>query len=275
MDEARLILTGSTMDDARRLLARGAKAPFLVRADRQTAGRGQRGRAWASPIGGAWTTTTAWVGPEPLPAWAMLGVAWEVLGVVQRALTRSGAAAQACALRLKWPNDVTADGAHPALRGRLGGGLWKIAGILGERDGEHVHVGVGVNANLGPADLPAGTRLPAASLGMLGAGRVPIDQLCRQIARAVVAALAPAHAAQPPAPGAMPPALLASINQRLAWRGQGVSLAPPDADHGAAAGLTRGVLAGIDEHGRALIAEHNAPLRAWSGGELSLAGPTP
>ena len=33
------------------MLAAGTRAPFWVRADRQTAGQGRRGRAWESPPG--------------------------------------------------------------------------------------------------------------------------------------------------------------------------------------------------------------------------------
>ena len=52
---------------------------------------------------------------------------------------------------LKWPNDVL-----------LGGR--KVAGILLEASGETVVCGIGVNVSQTEAELPADTRLPAASL---------------------------------------------------------------------------------------------------------------
>ena len=41
----------STNEEARRLAAAGERGPIWLRADRQTAGRGRRGRAWESPAG--------------------------------------------------------------------------------------------------------------------------------------------------------------------------------------------------------------------------------
>ena len=41
----------STNEEARRLAAAGAAAPVWIRADRQTAGRGRRGRHWETPAG--------------------------------------------------------------------------------------------------------------------------------------------------------------------------------------------------------------------------------
>jgi BirA family biotin operon repressor/biotin-[acetyl-CoA-carboxylase] ligase len=59
--------------------------------------------------------------------------------------------------RVKWPNDVLLDDR-------------KVAGLLLEASGDTVALGIGINVNQGPHDLPAGTRIPATSL-LIAAGR--------------------------------------------------------------------------------------------------------
>ena len=56
------------------------------------------------------------------------------------------------AIRLKWPNDLVVEGVD-------GGGVRKLAGLLGETDGlgtddPRVVVGLGINADWAPADFP-------------------------------------------------------------------------------------------------------------------------
>lgn len=104
-------------------------------AERQTAGRGRRGRAWqASPYGNIMLSVSATFQEMPDP----LGVLSLGAGVaVHRAMRSLGIAD--CAL--KWPNDV----------------LWqarKLAGILIEMRGEpealRIVIGVGLNGTVGP-----------------------------------------------------------------------------------------------------------------------------
>jgi len=47
---------GSTNVEAENLFLKGEAAPFWVRADQQTAGRGRRGREWTSPLGNFYGT---------------------------------------------------------------------------------------------------------------------------------------------------------------------------------------------------------------------------
>ena len=109
-------------------------------AERQTAGRGRRGRSWqATPYGNLMLSVSATLQDMPDP----LGVLSLGAGVaVLRALRRLGVAD--CAL--KWPNDV----------------LWqarKLAGILIEMRGEpealRIVIGVGLNGSLGPGAAAA------------------------------------------------------------------------------------------------------------------------
>ena len=118
--------TTSTQVEARRLIAKGhAEIGDVVVADQQTAGRGRFGRTWISPRGGLYATMI--LSADPLIS-LKAGLA------VVRSLRSVGINAG-----LKWPNDVLVEGR-------------KIAGVLVEKDGEHVLVGIGLNLTLAPLD---------------------------------------------------------------------------------------------------------------------------
>lgn len=131
-----------------RELAVGGATDTVVIAGRQTAGRGRRDRAWASPPGGVYLSVVC----RPDVAAREAGL-----------LTLAGAvaAATACehagvAARIKWPNDVVVE---------VEGRPRKLAGVLTETSvwGDRLDwavVGIGVNVDVDPADLPRG----AASL---------------------------------------------------------------------------------------------------------------
>lgn len=124
----------STNAEALRLLGRGEVAPFVVLAERQTGGRGRRGRSWFSPFA------------ENLYYSLVIridGGAHQVEGlslVVGLAVVRALSALGVGGVGLKWPNDILVNEK-------------KIAGILLELMGDpadicHVVIGVGINANM-------------------------------------------------------------------------------------------------------------------------------
>lgn len=131
---ARLDIAGevdSTMAEIARLAAEGAPSGSACFAEHQRAGRGRRGRAWASPLGANLYLSLLWRFGGGLGALAGLNLA---IGVAVRdALDAVGVRRAA----LKWPNDVVVDGR-------------KIAGVLVEAGGQwhgpcHAVIGVGVN----------------------------------------------------------------------------------------------------------------------------------
>jgi BirA family transcriptional regulator, biotin operon repressor / biotin---[acetyl-CoA-carboxylase] ligase len=150
---------GSTNDEAKRLAHAGAEEGTLVWALEQTAGRGRRGRAWASPPGNLYASLI--LRPRcPVDQAAQLGfiaalAIGDTLGSICKRLE---------GLSYKWPNDVL-------LRGR------KVAGILLESElgagaaPEFVVVGVGINLVLSPRDtaFPA-TSIAEEDLGIVSAG---------------------------------------------------------------------------------------------------------
>lgn len=146
-----LDVVDSTNEEARRMAAAGQRGPIWIRADRQTAGRGRRGRSWETPAGNLAATLLISPG-KPASDCAQLSFAAAIAAqeTVFSFLPDAG-------VRVKWPNDVLANGK-------------KIAGILLESAStgvvpEWLAIGVGINL----AHHPEGTEFPATSLAALGA----------------------------------------------------------------------------------------------------------
>jgi BirA family biotin operon repressor/biotin-[acetyl-CoA-carboxylase] ligase len=147
-DIVRLGAIASTMDALHELAQGGAPAGTAVVAEAQTAGRGSRGRSWASPSGGLWLSVLArpaTTGLELLSLRAGLAVA-ELLG-------RLGAGDR---IGLKWPNDLMLDDRKTG--GILCEARWHGASLA------WVVIGLGLNVgNLPPPGLEtAATHLGAA-----------------------------------------------------------------------------------------------------------------
>ncbi len=147
----------------------------VLLAERQTAGRGRMGRAWASPLGAQVCLSVrrgfdgglARLGGLSLVAGVAVAEALRALGVGQ--------------VGLKWPNDLVA-------------GDRKLAGLLVEGGGEHggpVHavIGLGLNVRL-PATAAAAINQPWTDLARLVESPAPPPR--NAIAAAVLAHLLPA-----------------------------------------------------------------------------------
>jgi BirA family biotin operon repressor/biotin-[acetyl-CoA-carboxylase] ligase len=124
----------STNAEVLRLVSAGARAPLVVLAEQQTAGRGRRGRKWVSPFAENLYYSMAW--PVAGGAQQLQGISL-VVGLAVLSTLRAFGVDEA---GMKWPNDIV-------VRGR------KIAGVLLELVGDlsdlcHVVVGVGVNVNM-------------------------------------------------------------------------------------------------------------------------------
>ncbi len=134
-------------------------------ADRQTAGRGRLGRDWNDGQGNFMGSTVVHLtAGDPSPATLAL-----VAGV---ALAKAVVAlAPDVGPTLKWPNDLLIDGA-------------KCAGILLERSGNSVVIGIGVNLVTAP-ELPD---RPTAALADKGA-RLDRDRFADALAVAMVDAI--------------------------------------------------------------------------------------
>ena len=108
----------STNDTAAALAAAGAADGTVVLADRQTAGRGRRGRVWDSPAAAGLYLSVILRGRQSPVVTLLAGVA-----VAEAVQGTAGVAVD-----LKWPNDVVA----PPAGGRSASLGPKVAGILTE-----------------------------------------------------------------------------------------------------------------------------------------------
>lgn len=126
--------TGSTNADLAARLAGGEAFAegYWLRAETQTGGRGRLGRQWQSVSGNLHCSTVVNVRPGDPPAHTLSLVA----GLAAHDML-SGALGQSSRCQLKWPNDVLLDRA-------------KLAGILCERRGNAVIIGIGVNVATAP-----------------------------------------------------------------------------------------------------------------------------
>lgn len=121
-----LDVVDSTLAEAARMLPT-LSGPTWILALEQTAARGRRGRAWATPRGNFAGTLV--MRRVETPAVAALRSFATSLALYRTFVAVTG---MADAFSLKWPNDVL-----------LYGG--KVAGILLESVGEHLVTGIGVN----------------------------------------------------------------------------------------------------------------------------------
>lgn len=149
---------GSTQAIARSLAATGAPEGTTVVARSQSAGAGRLGRSWASPSGGLYMSFI--LRPEKL-AEPELATLVSALAVVEGVEQSTG-----LVTKIRWPNDVMADGK-------------KLAGVIaegGSSKGEVVQiiVGVGVNCN---APVPAALADEAISLAQATGKTIQLAEL--------------------------------------------------------------------------------------------------
>ena len=230
----------STNAEIFRRLDAGVRPPFVLLAERQTAGRGRRGRVWASPFA------------ENLYCSLVLRVDGGMSQVEALSLTVGLAVAkalQSCGIdgtRLKWPNDVLVDGR-------------KISGILLELAGDpadvcHVVIGIGINVNMA-VDVPAVIDQPWTSVRQCLGRMLDRNELAAELLQQLRDCLA-VHWQQGFA------GLREEWEALHAWRGRPVVLTT-------GSNATQGVVLGVDERG-AIRLNVNGIDRSFSGGELSL-----
>jgi BirA family biotin operon repressor/biotin-[acetyl-CoA-carboxylase] ligase len=228
----------STNAEALRAIERLQPAPFLVLSERQTAGRGRRGRKWASPF--AENIYYSLVLRVEGGMRQLEGLSLVVGLAVMHTLRELGISG----VGLKWPNDVLV-------------GQKKIAGILLELVGDpadvcHVVLGVGINVNMQMTD-----EVDQQWTSMrLESGKV----FDRNHLVAELGSMLRKYLARHQAGGFS--AIQAEWEQNHLWQGRAVSLI---------AGVNHidGEVLGIDSQG-ALRLKVGGVEKVFSGGELSL-----
>lgn len=128
-------LYAETTASTQRMLPATAFEGTTAAAEEQTEGRGRLGRRWDAPAGSSVLVSIVLqpaVAPERLP---------ELSLVAGRAVAGAVVETTGLSPTVRFPNDVLIDGK-------------KVAGILAEASGTRVVLGIGVNANQLPHELP-------------------------------------------------------------------------------------------------------------------------
>lgn len=127
----------STMEIAKRLAREGVAEGATIIANKQTAGRGRLDRTWLSPDENIAMSIVLRPSLKDLP---------KLIMVASVAVLRAIKEVTGIKPQIKWPNDIM-------IKGK------KVCGILIENEvkGERVSfsvIGIGINANLNPSDIP-------------------------------------------------------------------------------------------------------------------------
>jgi len=227
--------TGSTMDKARELAAQGLDVG-VVTAERQSAGRGRNGSAWASRQGGLYCTIL------DRPGMALADYSLPAM-IFQIATARVLSSLCGKGARLRWPNDVYID-------------KRKIAGLMTEVEGEGdmiswLTIGIGINVNNA---APSGRAVSCAEiLGHSVFRREVLVKILNEAQRLKRKAISGAAYSQGNR-------MLASEWNALA-DGIGAKVVVVDSAHAPdeqkRRTLARGIFAGIDPAGRCIIKSDN------------------
>ncbi|WBB77479.1 biotin--[acetyl-CoA-carboxylase] ligase [Micromonospora sp. WMMD882] len=176
--------TASTNADVAEAAQAGEPEGLVVVAERQSAGRGRRGRNWQSPPRAGIATSVLLRPGEAVPErdWSPAsptGYGWLPL-LAGVALVEAVSRLAELDARLKWPNDLLVDDAKCA------GVLVEVVPGGGPSRPSAVVLGVGLNVTLRADELPENpTGLPATSLQLAGATATDRDPLLRALLRAV------------------------------------------------------------------------------------------
>ncbi len=155
-DRVMVLAETASTQDAARAFADG-RPGLVVVAGRQTGGRGRLGRRW-SDLGGHGLALTLVVDADRYaPGFASLAAGVAAAEAVARCVRESS-------IGLRWPNDVVERGSG-----------CKLGGVLIERFGAVLAVGVGINVLQREQDWPSDVRGVATSVAELGGGSSRID----------------------------------------------------------------------------------------------------
>jgi BirA family biotin operon repressor/biotin-[acetyl-CoA-carboxylase] ligase len=229
-------VTGSTSDDARRMVEGGSGPWLVVRADHQTRGRGRFSRRWMDMPGRSLLMTA--VLPRAHPFRVNSVVCLAVLEAV-RAMGGEGP-------RFKWPNDLV----YP--EGKAGGLLCEA--VEGPQ-GRFVLAGLGINVSYGPGELEVeGSRITSlwVSERRLFGARELFREILERIPSLWVEDMRVLHQ---------------RYQENMAEVGREVVLGPPYRFKGeeSPAGVVRGVVLGVDQEGRLLLEGERGVLQVLAG----------
>ncbi|MBN1877212.1 MAG: biotin--[acetyl-CoA-carboxylase] ligase [Anaerolineae bacterium] len=243
--------------------ARGAREGTVVVADEQTAGRGRLRRQWHAPAG-VCLLLSLLLRP---PVEAFAAYATRAMQVCGLALAESVSLVSGIPVWLKWPNDLIVQ--------RASGDWYKVAGMLSEvgldtrRQPGFLVIGIGLNVNVSPDDLPQLTpgttfhvqadTLPVKGLlasSLLAECGHPVDR-----ARLLDRFLSEAESLYTQVQAGWDP--LSRWASRLAWLGQEVQVLTPTA-------TLYGVAEGVETGGALRLRLADGTRQCFQAGDVSL-----
>lgn len=233
----------STNTAAKKAAENGAVHGTLVVSERQTGGKGRRGRAWDSPRGTGIFMTLI-LRPNMAPVHASMLTLVAALAVADGIRECTGAESL-----IKWPNDIVMSGK-------------KVCGILTEMSADpdcinYVAVGIGINVNM--EEFPEEIRGVAASI-FTETGKKTKRSL---LISAVMAAFERYYEVFMKTTDMS--GLLEDYNGKLANCGRTVRVLDP-------AGEYSGTAIGIDREGELLVGMEDTTVRRVLSGEVSVRG---
>ena len=235
--------TDSTNNRAKDAGERGEAHGTLYVADRQSAGKGRRGRSWVSPAGKS-IYMTLLLRPDIMPTKAPQMTLLMAVAVAEGIHKVSGLECE-----IKWPNDVI-------LHGK------KICGILTEMSSEltyvnYVVIGVGINVNqeVFPEELKERATSLRAELGHSIRRSELIAAVMESFEKCYAAFMRTGNLS----------GVRAKYESRLVNRDQDVKILEPGNEYEAHA-------LGIDETGRLIVRTRDGRKKAVYAGEVSVRG---
>jgi BirA family biotin operon repressor/biotin-[acetyl-CoA-carboxylase] ligase len=192
---------------------------LVVVAEQQTSGRGRLGREWTSPARAGLTFSFLLRPDVPEARWTWLPL------LAGLAIAEATSEMANIDVALKWPNDLLI-------------GDKKVGGILVERHGHAVVVGVGINVTTTQDELPVAE---ATSLTLAGAAVSDRESLLRAVLRAIGARYAEWQSSPDDS------ALASAYTDRCRTIESDVTVTMPDGS------TLSGPAARVDEHGRLVV----------------------
>ncbi len=228
----------STNDEALARARDGDPGYVWFVADRQTSGRGRRGREWVSETGNLYASALL---IDPCSAVHLAELPFVAVAAARRAVAAHVTDADN-RVRIKWPNDLLVDGR-------------KVAGILLEsakvgRELSAVTIGIGINCK----QAPAATESPATSLLAAGAPVFP-EVLFEDLRDALADGLATWDRGEG----------FAAV--RATWLEHAVGLGAPVRVR-LVAGEDEGIFEAIDETGRLVLKTNDGRRKLISAGDV-------
>ena len=247
--------TGSTADEARRLIGKGATEGTVIIAESQSSGRGRMGREWKTPPGQAIALSVALypsLAPTQVPLLSLatgLAVRRAVEAVVGEAAAGETIAGGEQAPALKWPNDIYLNGK------KLGGVLVEMAAELDRVKWAVDSIGLNVNNSFRGTKLARKATSLATELGRKFSRRDLVVALLQELdgVYALVRTTAGIDV------------IGREFEKYDLLQGHRVEVATPG-------GTVKGIAMGIDAEGRLLVRGAGGKTSALFSGEATLSG---